>query len=346
MRKRGGVVDIMADDIRLAASREPPEVSQVKVKFNADYDPDSEHAKRQRLFFVRTFEAGPERALVGNNGDGRYNDMAFHPPDANAPEEPPAGSIDNASFTGLKTGDFKALGGLAMVAYFVKDQTLYRAIRSPVDGPLSTLATEASAQPIATDVLYLSFDYWSQQTKSWDEPVGRDKDKNDGPQKIWDSTRGLDIPPLNGFFLHRGSESLNDPTDDVFPRKVRITVCVDSTMPRCLYTKLVTSIGESDTTIEVDDTRGFPDGDDEDSYILIDEEWMHYTKRGDGIFEIDKRGARGTHFREHSKDAVVRTGKTFQRVIYIPSWREDFTPDDVYYTRKHARVQLPRTIVK
>ena len=32
--------------------------------------------------------------------------------------------------------------------------------------------------------------------------------------------------------------ALNDPTDDVFPQMIKIIVCVDSTMPRCVYTKL------------------------------------------------------------------------------------------------------------
>ena len=72
---------------------------------------------------------------------------------------------------------------------------------------------------------------------------------------------------------------------------------------------------------------------------------MHYTKRGDDKFIVDKRGARNSLALSHKRDAVVRTGKTFQRVVFIPNWREDFTPDEVYFTRKQAKVQRPRTIM-
>src|ERR1043165_624221 len=187
--KAAGVMDIMADDVGVALTREPSGVSEVKVKFIVDIEPDSPNAMHQPLFFVRTFEAGPERAIVGNAGDGRVNDMAFKPPSDEASENLPDKKIDAESYTGLKVGDFKALGGMAMVCYFLKDQTLYRAIKAPVEGSFAALANPVQAQPIATDVLYLSFDLWSQETKSWEQPAKGEK-KNSGPQRIWDSTRG------------------------------------------------------------------------------------------------------------------------------------------------------------
>ena len=137
--KAGVLVDMMADDIRLAATREPPGTEEVKVKFIGDYDPDSPLAHRQRLMFVRSFEAGPERALTSNAGDGRANPTTLN---SNPDDDPPlAANIDADYFDGKKIGDFKALGGMAMIGYFVKNQTLYRAIRSPVDGPMSALCT-------------------------------------------------------------------------------------------------------------------------------------------------------------------------------------------------------------
>src|SRR5258706_287053 len=120
--KAAGVVDIVADDIGVALTREPAGVSEVKVKFIADIDTDSPNAFRQRLFFVRSFEGGAERAIVGNAGDGRANEMTFKPPSDENADNVPDKKIDSDSYTGLKVGDFKALGGMAMVAYFVKDQ--------------------------------------------------------------------------------------------------------------------------------------------------------------------------------------------------------------------------------
>src|SRR6185295_1446534 len=132
-----------------------------------------------------------ERAIVGNSGDGRANDMAYRAPGDEPPDEMSDKKIDAEGYNGLKVGDFKALGGMAVVCYFVKDQTLYRAIKAPVEGSFAALANPAMAQPIATDVLYLGFDLWSQETKSWEKPAKGEK-KNSGPQKIWDSTRGID----------------------------------------------------------------------------------------------------------------------------------------------------------
>ena len=76
-----------------------------------------------------------------------------------------------------------------------------------------------------------------------------------------------------------GVESLADPSDDVFPKMVRITVVVDSPLPRCVNTYLTRDIAERDSDIYVDDTRGFADGGDDNSYILIDDEWIHYKKK-------------------------------------------------------------------
>jgi len=116
-------------------------------------------------------------------------------------------------------------------------------------------------------------------------------------------------------------------------------------MPRCLYTKLSSAIGDGDMEISVDDTRGFADGGDEDSYIIIDEEWIKYSKKAEGTFHVEERGVRGTRPREHQSDAVVRTGKVFQRVVFIPNWREDTTPDELYFQRKKAQNRKPKTIM-
>src|ERR1019366_7584201 len=94
------------------------------------------------------------------------------------------------------------------------ERTLYRAVHAPVGGPMTAMMTPETAQVVASDILYLGFDYWSQNTDTWKDQASDSKVK--GPEKIWDSTRGL--RPLNHFSLYRGTDSLNDPTDDVFPQ--------------------------------------------------------------------------------------------------------------------------------
>jgi len=346
--KAAGVLDIMADDIRLAVTREPAGVTENKVRFIGDYDAES---RQQRLVFVRSFESGPERAITFNAGDGKPNDMVLKPAadgsGVAAAEQDPATAKggDAEEYTGLKVGDFKALGGMAMIAYFANKQTLYRVIHAPVPLAFKEQLTPQNAQALATDALYLGFDYWSQNTQGWDMP--KNSARNSGPERIWDSTRAISEAPFNHFSLHRGPDSADDADDDVFPEKVRITVTVDSPMPRCVYATLLEKT--ADTTgglIFASSTKGFNDGDDQDPFILIDEEWLHYRNKTAEGFEIDQRGARGTLAKGHAVGAVIRQGRTFRRVVYIPNWREDTMPDEQWRAWKAAQKNAPRTIVQ
>ncbi len=213
-----GCLETIADDIRLTLTQEPAGVSEIKARMIGDVDPETHN---QRLMFVRTFETGPERALTFFAGNGQINNVQAKAPGKAAPADsaqsdvPPLPKGGGDDFTGLKMGNYKALGGLAMVAYFTKNQTLYRVIHAPVPDEMTPLLTPENAQAIAPDVLYLGFEYWSQYTDTWEAPKAREK--NNGPEYIWDSTRGLDTPLLRKFRLHRGADSLNDKDDDVFP---------------------------------------------------------------------------------------------------------------------------------
>jgi hypothetical protein len=343
--KASGVVNIIATDLRLSLCRDAIGATDLKVRFLADYEPGT---TQQRLMFVRSFEYGPERAITSNAGDGLSNglmfDVGFDPDDPDKKVVPKlvkggsgaGGAVDKEEYDGLKVGDFKALGGMAAVGYFVKDETLYRAIHAPVPASLSSILNPAKAQIVATDVLYFSVDYWSQYTESWEEPKG--KNESSGPERIWDSTRGINVFPMNRFILHRDAISLNDPEDDVVPQKVRVTVTVDSPLPRCTWTKLQEDIDENTLTLYVEDTRGFPDGD-KDSFIKIEEEWMLVAKKTQDTLVIKQRGVRDTKIKSHNAGMTIRTGRTFERVIFIPNYRNDFTPDDVYYARKNVPIK-------
>ena len=337
--KAAGVLDVIADDIRLAVTQEPTGVTELKAKLIGDIDLQT---KQQRLMFVRSFESGPERAITFNAGDGITNEMRYRP-QTDSPDTTPAGPLkaDGEDYTGLKVGDFKALGGMAMIGYFASNQTLYRVIRAPVPPSMSALLTPGNGQVLATDVLYLGFDYWSQNTRSWEEP--KKNSTVGGPEKMWDSTRAITAAPLKNFSLHRGQDSAADMDDDVFPQMIRVTVTVDSSMPRCVYTKLDDGMGDNEIgNIYVASTRGFPDPGPE-SFILIDDEWMHYKAKTEDSFEIDRRGARNTRAVGHKPQAVVRTGKTFRRIIYVPNWREDLESDEAWRARKDAQFMQPAT---
>ena len=344
--KAAATVDLMADDIRQMVTLEEPNAGtqalEVRAKMIGDIDTTT---GLQRLMFVRAFEGGPERALTLNAGDGKTHDTAFTPdkkvdgiavPKLGAGNAPASANPGSADFTGKEIADYKALGGMAMIGYFLgidpqtHDRTLYRAVRAPVQGPMTAIMTPETAQIVASDVLYLGFDYWSQNTDSWKDQAFDSKVK--GPEKIWDSTRG--IRPLNHFSLYRGSDSLNDPTDDVFPQMIKIIVTVDSPMPRCTHTVLIEDIGERDGEIGVESTKGFPDGGDDDSFILIDDEWLHYSKKTEFSFIVDKRAQRGTHAVGHAAKANIRVGHTFRRIVYLPNWRSNYMSNEDYFARR------------
>ena len=339
--RAAGALDQMAADLSLALGAEPTGVDSVRAKFVGDQSNGN-----ARVMFVRSFEAGPERALTLTAGDGRPSTLKLRPlkkdkDDDNGGSKPqPQGRTDGDDFTGTRLGDYKPLGGMAAVAWFVSNNTLYRGIQSPVGSNLrlSTVAKPAGATPIAEDVLFFDLDYWHQETSSWEG--GDVKSGKRGPEKIWDSTRGF--TSLREFYYHRGPISFQDPTDDVFPSKVRITLTVDSPMPRCVYTKLTAPISPSDDRIPVMSTRGFPPGDDNDSFLLIGKEWIQYEEKdGDGFIVIE-RGARGTTADNHEEGDVIRVGRTFSRTVFIRNYRDDWSSDKDYFNRKEQDDQRGR----
>ena len=85
------------------------------------------------------------------------------------------------------------------------------------------------------------------------------------------------------------------------------------------------------------------DGGDENSYILIDDEWIHFKKKLEDRLVADARGvkARGSKAVGHNEKAVVRTGRVFQRIVYLPNWRNDTMTDEQYRERKAQQEGKP-----
>ena len=238
--------------------------------------------------------------------------------------------------------------------------TLYRGVRSPLGGgkdsllPLEPLplagarAKEGARQgvwtrdrasarlrPVLTSVLHLSFGFFSRHTRP--EAVqlvkgGRLADEiapdlgGGGLSYFWDSTRGI-YPRGTGpmqFFLGKGAASLADPVDDVFPRRVRVTLVVDRVGKDASRGELARTIGLDDTTIPVSSTRFAPGGDPAGKFIKIGREWIQWSDRTDKQFVVEKRGARGTKKETHDAGDEVRAGTTLVRDYEIPSFREDW----------------------
>ncbi|GMV83746.1 MAG: hypothetical protein AMXMBFR7_49300 [Planctomycetota bacterium] len=336
--RAGGAMDRIAADMTLAVSNEPDGIDEVRARFIGDIDPAT---GQQRLMFVRTFEAGPERALTLTAGDGRATQLRLRPQDEDDQAKPPAaapppGAPDRDIYRGKGVGDYMALGGLAQIAYFVDSETLYRGIRAPAIGKFTDLIRPAESTPMVEDCLYLGFDYWGQFTTTWKEQPPRSQIR--GPEKIWDSTRGINAPPLNKFVLARAPDLLseNDPSDDVFPRLVRITLTVDAALPGAIHTELVETVSSDDGMLYVEHTEGFPDGGTSQSYLKIGNEWVRYKERREDAFVAEERGARNTIRADHLAGATIRVGRTFHRTVFIPGFREDWITDAVFAQRKFA----------
>ncbi len=267
-------------------------------------------------------------------------------------------------------GDLRAAGGKEEVVWLLvpdakkdrKDEdpslmTLYRAFRMPVGGgaasflpqePFGGRKTEVSRmgittrqeaqerlRPVLTDVLYLSFGFWTRHTTADAARLvvsGRLADEQPpnrgggGLSPLWDSTRGI-YPKGNGpgqFFLGKGPASLTDPVDDVFPARVRVTIVVDRPGRTSGTSELTRNIGTEDSLIPVDHTDFAPGGDPAARFIKIGREWIQWSAKDSRSFTVEKRGVRGTKAEAHEVGVPVRAGATLVREYSIPTYREDW----------------------
>jgi hypothetical protein len=300
---------------------------------------------RQVLMLVRTFGYGTERGYAFGAGDGL--DIVNRPWRAEKPAaddedpDPRTGRADEEAYDfadndgdGRLDEDLAPLGGSAQVSYLHQGRELRRALRSPAGDEFAS--TFARSQLLAEDVLHFGllfatpyttsrFDAGGATTVTWDESVPRLPDtkyrgaRGFGPDRLWDSTRGV----LPEFSFYVGPESKDDPADDVFPEVVRVVVVVEPHELRTVRTEVTDDVGDADGLIEVASTRGFPEPGGPTSYILVDDEWMYYTRRDERSFTVKRRGARGTVAGSHIRGAQVRCGTTFTRTFYLPGYRSE-----------------------
>jgi hypothetical protein len=112
-----------------------------------------------------------------------------------------------------------------------------------------------------------------------------------------------------------------DPTYDVFPSRVRITLVFDEGVDA--RTTVRRLIGSDAGAVEVDDARKLGrlrSGD----FLKIGEEWVRIASVAGDQIALSSRGVRGTVAKSHDRGAPVRAGRTFVRVFDIPMGREAF----------------------
>ncbi len=171
---------------------------------------------------------------------------------------------------------------------------------------------------VATGLLHLEFQLWSQYTKSFDRAAGET-----GPEWVWDSARAGWLSESEEarerFSLDLSEESLEKGIDDVFPRAVRITLVVAREGREAILAREL-STGDTSMGLVTADPLLPLDGD----YLKVGSEWVRYRgSSGDEVTGLE-RGARGTRPVLHPRGTRVRVGKTIRIVVRLPHGRDNW----------------------
>lgn len=173
--------------------------------------------------------------------------------------------------------------------------------------------------PIASSLLHCEFALWSQYTRDWAASVP------DGPETLWDSARagwlsGGDDPRAR-FSLDLSAQSLLIPSDDVWPRYVRITLVVDRSPDQRPDAVLGRDLGPNDQEIPLLATDRLPPVD-EVPLLKLGGEWIRYRDLAGSALRGVTRGQRGTRAEGHRAGTRLRAGKTIVLLVPIACGRD------------------------
>jgi prepilin-type N-terminal cleavage/methylation domain-containing protein len=328
IEKAAAVLDFVAADLRMALADSPMGATDAPVRMlcdHADYDLDDDGAvesRTQRLRFVRALpeervdvrlrSAGEEAGALGVYHDAMPGALALAP----------TSGLCEVIYTTL--GEPTKGRDPALL-------TLVRGMRAPPLAEGSFLDPELSDDPrallartttLAESVLHLGFRFWGRDTVSWE---GED-DGDESPLRNWDSTRALLArdETMNRFPLAVGRSSLGDNGDDVFPRRVLITLVVERDEDEALDVRLVEELAPNARRLRLSPARAI-DPNARHKFVKIGGEWLRYGDvRGDEL--TVERGQRGTDPGSHRVGSRVRIGTTFERTVDLPVFREDWNP--------------------
>jgi prepilin-type N-terminal cleavage/methylation domain-containing protein len=307
--KADAVMDVLDEDIGSAFTIEPSGTDSVMAFMVCERLGDNS----PMLYFTRTIEAGPERRYLANAGEG---------------------GDQGREFNGVAVDNLRTLGGLMEVVYFwdSKGERLMRAFNAPPTRRLQ-LDRDALARPVAEGVIFFDLRFWDRWTASWEgaDPYRWDRSNDQAVAlPVWDSTR--DSPresdnPLMVFRNYYVPGSYNDPGDDVFPEKIRLTIVVDADQHVRPMQLLRDAVSEAEGLLRLDSGAGIPGPKDVYPFVYADGEWMRVTEKMDrGVIKV-KRGVRGTIPVPHKSRAEVRVGETFVREFFLPGFRRDYLQD-------------------
>jgi prepilin-type N-terminal cleavage/methylation domain-containing protein len=181
-------------------------------------------------------------------------------------------------------------------------------------------AVHAATEPLLSGILHCEFQFWSQNTRAWDGGAGP------GPEIVWDSARaGWLMEPSLGpvFLLDRGGASLDDPTDDVFPRAIRVLLVVNRDPREPLEGLLAADLAADDRALLLVDGTRFP-GATDGGHVKIGAEWLRYAEREGDVLRGLVRGQRGTQAERHGSGTAVRVGRQVEFVVPVLHGKDDW----------------------
>ena len=342
------VLERIAEDLRGAAVRR--DESRVLARFLADEGP----AGRQRLRFVRATSAESSDPVlrqggrfIGPRAPALYDGFDDASEGASGTLRPAGGLMEVLYLLDPRPEGRSVWRGVRAPtggpdSLFI-DSNVEAEAALPRSAPPPAAAKEAAlpgktavverfyledvAAVVADDIIHLGFRFWTQATNTWDDVPPLDDPRRpgarSGPSAFWDSTRAvLDVPagreegswrPVPG--------SLEDPSDDVFPERVEVTVVVGE--EEMLFgPRLAETLGEKDKALTLTAPLALPDAA-ADRYVLVGGEWVQ-IESVDGLRLVvtpSGRGARFTKAARHDAGARVEAGLTFRRVVEIPGFR-------------------------
>ncbi len=318
---------------------------------DADQKPD---AQVQRFFFVR---------MIPNEATSSLTRQAGVAVEAKSYLD------QNDDAKEAAADDLRATGGLMEVVWMAVPQSggdpavlrLFRGFRSPIGGSGSLLPhkpasdpsalpqergilhvpeVQAAARPILNGVLHFGVQFWARRTKTWDRTL---KPSAGGPLFTWDSSRGI-LPKssgTDGFWFAKPitveGSSLDDPTDDTFPRRIRVTLVVEELGRNAKVSSLLDPLSAESKHLAVEDTGFIPTVEGSERFVKVGSEWIQFEAVDGHTLRGCRRGARGTKAQSHPARSRVHHGRTVILEYRIPTYRDTYQDELPTYTGRGGR---------
>jgi hypothetical protein len=130
---------------------------------------------------------------------------------------------------------------------------------------------------------------------------------------VWDSARaGWFVDgefDIDKFSMDLGSVSIDDSTDDVYPRYIEVTIVAARSSRELPEALLAEEIGETDRRIRLISEDRLPHVV-HDRFLKIGSEWIQYGALQGRTLTGVRRGMRGTKRKRHDRRTGVRAGRT------------------------------------